>query len=156
MPGARCARCRRPGQTGAPAIRGLQNLAGTAWLVAPSCLKAGFMPSKQPKVFISYAREDVGPARRLFDSLTEAGAEPWLDVENLLPGQHWELEIEKAIKQTDFVIALLSSKSMRKRGFMQQELRSALSTLDEIPEGDVFLKEARPLAIMQIGTYGPL
>jgi hypothetical protein len=45
---------------------------------------------------------------------------------------------------------------MRKRGFMQQELRSALSTLDEIPEGDVFLKEARPLAIMQIGTYGPL
>jgi hypothetical protein len=114
------------------------------------------MPSKQPKVFISYAREDVGPARRLFNSLTEAGAEPWLDVENLLPGQHWELEIEKAIKQTDFVIALLSSKSMRKRGFMQQELRSALSTLDEIPEGDVFLKEARPLAIMQIGTYGPL
>jgi hypothetical protein len=114
------------------------------------------MPSKQPKVFISYAREDVGPARRLFNSLTEAGVEPWLDVENLLPGQHWELEIEKAIKQTDFVIALLSSKSMRKRGFMQQELRSALSTLDEIPEGDVFLKEARPLAIMQIGTYGPL
>src|SRR5580658_934660 len=101
------------------------------------------MESKQPKVFISYAREDADRARRLFNSLTQAGAEPWLDVENLLPGQHWESEIEKAIKQTDFFIALLSSKSLGKRGFIQKELRYALSLLDEIPEGDVFLIPAR-------------
>jgi hypothetical protein len=30
------------------------------------------VPSKQPKVFISYAREDADAARRLFNSLTEA------------------------------------------------------------------------------------
>jgi hypothetical protein len=99
--------------------------------------------SQQPKVFIKYAREDAGAAKRLFNTLTEAGAEPWLDVESLLPGQHWESEIEKAIKQTDFVIALLSLKSLSKRGFVQKELRYALSLLDEIPEGDVFLIPAR-------------
>jgi hypothetical protein len=77
------------------------------------------MPSKHPKVFISYAREDVGPARRLFNSLTEAGAEPWLDVENLLPGQHWELEIEKAI----------SSFSWPKVGPQTQAFESAIHTI---------------------------
>ncbi len=101
------------------------------------------MPPKQPKVFISYAREDAPIARRLFDDLKTAGAEPWLDVENILPGQRWESEIEKAIKKTDFVIALLSSNSLQKRGFIQKELRFALSLLDEIPQDDVFLIPAR-------------
>ncbi len=40
----------------------------------------------EAKVFISYAKEDYETAKRLYDDLKEAGAEPWLDDEDLLSG----------------------------------------------------------------------
>jgi len=39
------------------------------------------------KVFISYAREDVEMARKLYDDLKNAGVSPWMDEEDLLPSQ---------------------------------------------------------------------
>ena len=47
-----------------------------------------------PKVFICYANRDVATARDIFDELVAAGADPWLDKHRLVPGDHWEEEIE--------------------------------------------------------------
>ncbi|MDL1919030.1 toll/interleukin-1 receptor domain-containing protein, partial [Chloroflexi bacterium CFX5] len=69
------------------------------------------------KVFISYAREDSEIAKKLYDDLSQAGVELWFDRESLAPGQDWQLEIEKAIKESTFFLALISSKSTTKRGF---------------------------------------
>jgi hypothetical protein len=95
------------------------------------------------KVFISYAREDLASAKRMFDELKAAGFEPWFDKECLLPGQRWEVGIEQAIRSSHYFIAILSSHSVAKRGYVQKEIRRALEILDQIPESDIFLIPAR-------------
>jgi hypothetical protein len=95
------------------------------------------------KVFISYASDDVAAARRLFADLRAIGVEPWLDKECLLPGQRWEREIHTALRGSEFVVVLLSSRQVEKRGYVQREIRKALELLDEVPDNQVFLIPAR-------------
>jgi TIR domain len=101
------------------------------------------MSQRAPKVFISYAREDAEIARRIYRDLRALGARPWLDTEDLLPGQKWSQEVGKAIRASDFFLALLSNTALGKRGYIQKELREALSVLDEIPEGSIYLLPVR-------------
>ncbi len=98
---------------------------------------------KPVKVFISYAREDIDTARRLYADLKMTGIVPWMDKIDLLPGQNWKFHITKAIRESSFFIALLSSKSLSKRGFVQKELKLALDILGEFSDEDVFLIPAR-------------
>jgi hypothetical protein len=94
---------------------------------------------KQSRVFVSYAREDSNSALRLYEDLkTRTDFQPWLDKEDLLPGQNWDLEIRKAIKNSRYFVALFSSTSVSKRGYVQREFRKAIDTLDEFPEGEIF------------------
>jgi hypothetical protein len=97
----------------------------------------------RPQVFICYGREDEEYARTLNQDLKDAGLNTWFDKERLLPGQKWEIEIRKAIKESRFFIALLSSRSVGRRGFVQKELAQALDVLDEFPESAIFLIPAR-------------
>lgn len=95
------------------------------------------------RVFICYAREDQHAARRLFKDLRKAGLNPWLDAESLLPGQRWEVTIRQAIRESSYFLALLSSKSVEKRSFLQKEIREALDISDEFPEKCIFLIPVR-------------
>ncbi len=94
-------------------------------------------------VFISYAKEDIAQARKLFNHLKSAGLEPWLDDESLRPGQKWKLEINKAIRNCRYFIALLSSNSVNKRGFVNREIARALEHLDEFPDSEIFVIPVR-------------
>jgi hypothetical protein len=95
------------------------------------------------KVFISYAHPDVELAQKLYYNLQESGHNPWLDSESLLPGKNWKIEIRKAIKESHYFIALLSSQSVTKKGYVQKELKIALDILDEYPTGSVYVIPAR-------------
>src|SRR5438128_2687025 len=95
-----------------------------------------------PFVFISYGPEDAEAAKRLYNDLKVSGVNPWLDRNDLLPGQNWRLAIRKAIANSRYFIALFSSNSLR-RGFVQRELRYALEVLDEFPESTIFVIPAR-------------
>ena len=99
--------------------------------------------NKNNKVFISYAQEDTDASTRLYNDLKNAGLNPWLDKEDLLPGQSWNLEIKKAIKKSKYFVALFSSKSVQKRGYVQKEFKLALDVFDEFPEGEIFAIPAR-------------
>lgn len=94
--------------------------------------------NSKPRIFISYSRKDVQHAMLLFDHLSRKGYSPWIDKENLLPGQNWASEIEKTIPASDFVILLLSRHSIDQRGYFQKELKLALDVLDRIPEGEIY------------------
>jgi TIR domain len=63
------------------------------------------------RIFISYAREDIVIAERLFSDLQKIGADPWMDIKKLLPGQNWDMEIHKAIQSATFFFALISKQS---------------------------------------------
>jgi len=95
------------------------------------------------EVFISYAKEDLKHALLLARVLRGEGIRVWIDVEELQPGENWELGIGKAIHTCRFIIVLLSSKSIAKRGYVQKEIRAALDIADTMPEDQVYIVPAR-------------
>lgn len=95
--------------------------------------------SSSPKIFISYASEDVAHAQQLYQRLKAKGFRPWLDRKNLLPGQTWRREIAKSIKDADFVLVCLSRLSLAKRGYFQTEVKLVIETAAEMPFGGVYL-----------------
>ncbi len=97
----------------------------------------------QYDVFISYAREDIEVAAQLFSRLENCGIRAWLDTEALLPGQSWKKEITKAIRNSRACIALLSTHSASKRGYIQKEVSLALDVLGTRPQSEIFLVPAR-------------
>jgi TIR domain len=90
-------------------------------------------------VFISYSRKDTEEARKLYHRLQAAGYPLWFDEQDLLPGQDWELETQKAIRRCDAVVTCLSSKWVNDRGYVQKELKITLEVLKEMPEGKLFI-----------------
>jgi TIR domain len=94
---------------------------------------------KMNQIFISYAKEDRPTARQIYEELRQRGFSAWLDVCNLRPGQDWQVEIKKAIKNSTIFLACLSKHAVTKRGFVQSELKLALKILDTIPEDEIYL-----------------
>jgi len=95
------------------------------------------------KIFISYANEDFEIAKRLYIDLKKQGYLPWLDKIDLVPGQYWDLEIQNQIKNSDFFLLLLSSRSISKRGFIQNEVKKGLDILEECAPSDIFFIPVR-------------
>ncbi|MEM7311436.1 MAG: TIR domain-containing protein [Planctomycetota bacterium] len=96
--------------------------------------------NRKPKVFISYAKENKEAAARLRDDLDRAGAAPWIDTEDMRAGEQWEPEIQRVIREwCDFFVALISSDSVNKTGYVQREIKTALGQLNERPPGQVFV-----------------
>jgi hypothetical protein len=95
------------------------------------------------KIFISYAKEDIDQVRPIYDTLKNAGYDPWLDEKKISAGQDWKHEINNAIEQSSFFLACLSGKSVDKTGFVQKELKMALEILDQQPEGRIYLIPVR-------------
>ncbi len=94
-------------------------------------------------VFLAHARSDREDVRSLYHRLTRDGLEAWLDEEKLLPGQAWEYEIRKAVRESDAVIVCLSEGFNKQRGYRQKEVRIALEEADLLPEGQIFIIPAR-------------
>lgn len=118
-----------------------------------------FRHSEKARIFISYAKEDSLCAERLFKDLSANGFAAWLDSHNLLPGEDWPHRIEDAIASSDFFIACFSSRSVKKRGGFQAEIRHALHFADSIPLDEVFFIPVRldtctvPLRIQRETQY---
>jgi hypothetical protein len=106
-------------------------------------MKQANSTKKQQSVFLSYAREDLKIAYKVYNDIRRADVTVWFDKEELLPGQKWKSTIYEAIKNSKYFIALLSNNSVSKRGFIQKELKTAFECLDEIPESDTFIIPVR-------------
>ncbi|HMB24614.1 MAG: cell division protein FtsZ [Chloroflexota bacterium] len=92
------------------------------------------------QVFLCHSSNDKATVRKLYQRLqNEKNIKPWLDEEELLPGQQWDLEIRRAVRNSDAVIICLSHSSVNKEGYIQKELRFALDIADEKPEGTIFI-----------------
>ncbi len=99
-------------------------------------------PKRPLKVFLCHAHADRDAVRALYTHRTKDGVDAWLDKAKLLPGQDWELEIKKAVREADVVVVCLS-KQFNQTGFRQKEVRLALDTAMEKPEGEIFIIPAR-------------
>ena len=102
------------------------------------------MPDTRPlKVFLCHASADKVAVRKLYQYLHDRKMDPWLDVEKLLPGQNWQVEIPKALYASDVIIICLSKSSVDKEGYVQKEIKFALDKALEMPDGRIFLIPAR-------------
>jgi hypothetical protein len=95
--------------------------------------------NKQIITFLCHTSDDKPKVRELYQQLRKDGFNPWLDEENLLPGHDWQLEIQKAVRESDIIIVCLSKVSINKTGYVQKEIKYALDIADEQPEGTVFI-----------------
>src|SRR6185503_1717247 len=99
--------------------------------------------NRKLKVFLCHSKDDKPKVRELYRRLVADGFDVWLDEEKLMPGQDWDLEIRKAVRESDVVIVCLSSGSTTKAGYVQKEIRFALDVADEQPEGAIFIIPAK-------------
>jgi hypothetical protein len=94
-------------------------------------------------VFLCHASADKPVVRKVHRRLKQDGFAPWLNEVDLIGGQDWDLEIRKAIGASDVVVVCLSQQSVKKRVYVQKEIRRALDIADELPAGSIFLIPVR-------------
>ena len=102
------------------------------------------MTNRPLRVFLCHSSNDKPAVRELYQKLrAEPWIQPWLDEEELYPGQDWNMEIEKAVEAADAIIVCLSKGSTTKEGYVQKEIKIALDFADYKPEGTVFIIPVR-------------
>lgn len=95
------------------------------------------------RIFLCHSSSDKPAVRQLYNRLLTDGFRPWLDEEDLLPGQDWNLEIGRAIRASEVVLVCLSKESVSRTGYVQREIREVLDAADARPEGALFVVPAR-------------
>ena len=97
------------------------------------------MPSTRPLLFISYATPDRERVLPYHDWLQTEGYETWIDCNQLLPGQNWDLEINPAIDRATLILAFVSENTIARRGYVQRELKIALDRLRDRLSDDIYI-----------------
>jgi len=118
-----------------------------------------------PLLFLCYAREDKKHIDEIYLEMKAAGLNPWMDhppapydSDGIPLGVPWDLAIRTNIRRAAYCITFLSTKSVSKKGYVQEEYRVALEALSEMPPGQVFvvpaLLEECQLPDWRIGALG--
>ena len=95
------------------------------------------------RIFLCHSSGDKAAVRGLYHRLNADGFKPWLDENDLLPGQDWAHEIPIAVRASHVVLVCLSRSATSKRGYIQKEIKLALDAADELPEGQIFVIPAK-------------
>ena len=98
---------------------------------------------KPTQVFLCHASEDKDEVMTIYQRLKDEGFKPWIDKEDLLPGQDWDREIRRVIKESDCSLAFFSKNSVSKRGYYQKELKLLLEVWKEVPPGQIYVIPVR-------------
>lgn len=100
-------------------------VAGSTSLIVAHTLRAS---RRAKSVFLIYSRKDLAVAKELSAILAKAGFAPWLDVEQLVPGQVWRQAINKAIQEAGVAVVLISRNLIESRE-SRIELLAAMNVL---------------------------
>ncbi len=101
------------------------------------------MSAERPILFLSYTRKDIAQVRELYSTLKRAGFRPWMDVEDLLPGEDWERVMKQTIEKAPFFVACLSTHAVSHEGVVQMEFREALEVAKRKLSSNIFFIPAR-------------
>lgn len=67
------------------------------------------------RVFISYSRKDEQFARRIATSLSDAGLDVWIDVDDIPSGMKWSTAIQEGLLTSQALMVIISPDSMASR-----------------------------------------
>jgi formylglycine-generating enzyme required for sulfatase activity len=85
------------------------------------------------QVFVSYSRKDLAFVERLAKDLQANGLDVWYDLSGLEVGQRWGSEIQKAIRKSQYFIAVMSPNSADSEWVEREFLYSSNLKLKVIP-----------------------
>jgi len=116
------------------------------------------LPEKR-RLYICCAKEDEEIGKKIYHILKCLKLEPWLLCEDILPGQNKQITVRTQIKNTDYVLVLLSS-NINKRSNITC-LKQAFHILqEEIPENEIYIipilleeEEEELLQMFEIGKF---
>ncbi|MCH7755390.1 toll/interleukin-1 receptor domain-containing protein [candidate division KSB1 bacterium] len=80
----------------------------------------------KPAVFMSYARQDLGLAKKFERALAERGFSVWRDQESIYAGENWPKAIGEAISSQNYVL-LFWSRNAGKSHFVEFEWTTAIA-----------------------------
>jgi TolB-like protein/Flp pilus assembly protein TadD len=91
-------------------------------------------------VFLSYASQDAGAAKRICDALRAAGIEVWFDQSELRGGDAWDRKIRQEIRDCALFVPVISAHSdARREGYFRREWRLAVERAGDMSERVAFL-----------------
>jgi tetratricopeptide (TPR) repeat protein len=94
----------------------------------------------QGAVFLSYASQDAGAAKRICEALRSAGIEVWFDQSELRGGDAWDQSIRKQIKECALFLPLVSAHTqVRTEGYFRLEWHLAEQRSYLIAKGRPFI-----------------
>ncbi len=98
------------------------------------------MSESNRAVFLSYAREDTGVARRIADALRGFGVEVWFDQNELRGGDSWDAKIRQQIRSCALFMPVISATTQaRGEGYFRREWKIAVDRTSDMHEGVPFI-----------------
>ncbi|WP_277982275.1 toll/interleukin-1 receptor domain-containing protein [Sphingomonas faeni] len=94
---------------------------------------------EQPLIFFSYASPDRERVMPYYAFLADRGLNVWIDHKKLLGGQQWDYELRKALDRAAIIIMFVSDNSVNRRGYVQREIRLALTKIEEKLISDIYI-----------------
>ncbi|NBB40349.1 TIR domain-containing protein [Sphingobium yanoikuyae] len=92
-----------------------------------------------PLIFLSYTTADRPRVAPWYEFLKRQGHNAWIDKEHLIGGQQWDYEIRKALNAAALIVIFVSNNSVNRRGYVQREIRLALTKLEEKLASDIYI-----------------
>ena len=107
------------------------------------------MSESSRAVFLSYASQDAGAARRICEALRAAGVEVWFDQSALRGGDAWDAAIRRQIKNCALFMPIISRNThQREEGYFRLEWKLAVDRSHLMTTNRTFLL---PIAIDDVG-----
>jgi TolB-like protein len=98
------------------------------------------MSEASKAVFLSYAREDSGPARRIAEALRASGLEVWFDENELRGGDAWDAKIRRQIRECALFLPVISATTQgRPEGYFRREWKLAVERSGDMAAGIAFI-----------------
>lgn len=85
----------------------------TPWALVQEYLWSKTMTEKSDyNIFLSYSSKDQPWVSEFVATLKEAGVKAWFDVSDLAPGERWQEKIQKALRDSEILVVILSQNSI--------------------------------------------
>jgi hypothetical protein len=122
------------------------------WLMFDSANAAWGSLTVAMKVFLSHASEDKSAAEAIAFSLRSRGHKAFLDRDDLPPGTSYDQQIERAVRDSDVFIFLISPDSVAKGRYTLTELTFARRKWKD-PNGHVLPVISRETPLAEVPPY---
>lgn len=98
------------------------------------------MSTPTKAIFLSYASQDAGDARRICDDMRMLGLEVWFDQSELRGGDAWDSSIKTQIRECALFVPIISAHTeAREEGYFRREWNLAVNRTMDMAHDKAFL-----------------